>query len=133
VKITINGEEFAYDFDFSHMPMSEALAIEKVANRRYVEWEMAFTGGGAEAMAVFACLVWSRDGRDVKVEDVLSGKVDFDFSEAYSSVIAGIVAARQEAMAAAANPTSPAEPLTVPAGTPSTPSGTRASSPRSSA
>jgi hypothetical protein len=130
VKVTLNGEEFAYDFDFAHMPMSEALAIERFANRRYVEWEMAFTGGSAEALAVFACLIWSRDGRDVKLQDVLDGNVDFDFSEAYASVISGIVEAQKQAMATA-GPTSPAGPLTDPAGTATTPPATRASSPKS--
>jgi len=130
MKITINGEEFAYDFDFAHMPMSEALAIEKAAGRRYVEWEMAFTGGGAEAMAVFVWLLWSRDGREVELGDILSGEVPVDFSQAYNSVIAAIVETQRKAMEAAANPTTGAAPLTDPAGTGTTSKGTRASSAR---
>lgn len=130
MKFTINGEEFAYPYDFAHMPLSEALAIEKAAKRRYVEWEAEFTGGSAEAMAVFIHLVWQHAGRDVDLADILSGEVPVDFTDACNSVMKAL-AAEVRARDVQANPTSPAVPPGDPAGTDTTSSDTRASSPRS--
>lgn len=116
MKIEINGELFDYEFDINHVPMSEALAIERLGGRRYVEWEMGLTGGSAESVAVLACLVWQRDGRDVKLQDILDGKVTLGFTETYNSVMRALVE-QQKAAGAAENPTPGAVPLTAPAGT----------------
>jgi hypothetical protein len=75
-KVTINGEVF--DFDTSRRPMSEALAIENGLKCTYAKWETDLEAGSARAMCGFIWLVWRRDGRDVKLEDILSGAVDFD-------------------------------------------------------
>ena len=79
MKVTVNGEKF--DFDTSRKPMSELLAIENGLHCTYTKWEEDMKAGSARAMCGFIWLVWRRDGRDVKLEDMLSGAVDFDTSD----------------------------------------------------
>jgi hypothetical protein len=132
VKIVINGE--AFDVDMERRPMSEALAIERECGRRYAEWESELFAGSAWAMAVLAWLVWRRDGREIPLGDILSGEVDFDFTEFEVSILKSSAEARaaREAGAGAAegNPTSGAG--AAPDGTPGTPPATRRSSRSSS-
>jgi hypothetical protein len=127
VKVTIDG--VAYDFDESRRPMSEALAIEEGWGRRYAEWESELQAGSAKAMAVFVWLVWRRAGRDVPLEDVLSGKADFDYRELQES----IMAAAADAQAAEGAEADPTGGVPAPDGTPGTPAATRRSSRKSSA
>jgi hypothetical protein len=101
-KIVINGETF--DWDGTKAPMSEALWIEHVYKRRYAEWQEDLTAGSAKAMAVLACLVWRRDGRDVSLQDVLDGKTDFDLMEMLTS----LAESAQEQEKAAPDPTTTA-------------------------
>jgi len=84
MKVTLGGEHF--DFDGSKKPMSEALALEKAWGHRYAEWETELAAGSAEALCVLAWVIWRRDGRDVKLEDILAGTVDFDFGEFVASL-----------------------------------------------
>jgi hypothetical protein len=107
MKIVLAGESFEYDG--SKAPMSEALAIERVYERRYAEWQADLAAGSAKAMCVLAWLIWRRDGRDVPFEDILDGKADFDLVEMLESMT-------EAAEAAAADPTGPPDP----AGTPGT-------------
>jgi hypothetical protein len=132
VKITIGGETLAYEFDLASVPMSQALAIEKAAGRRYVEWESEVVGGSAEALAVLVHLAWKDNGSDVPLQDILDGKAPVDFTETYTSFMDAL---RERALArqAAERPTSGAAPLTAPDGTGTTSSGTSGRSPRSSA
>lgn len=128
MKVVIGGESF--DYDEGRRPLSEALAIEKAWGRRYAEWETELLAGSAEATAVFAWTVWRRDGRDVKLEDILSGEVDFDYAEVMNSLTeAGIERAKA---AEAADPTSGASPRTDPDGTATTSVGTSERSRKSS-
>jgi hypothetical protein len=129
VKLTLNGENFDYDLD--SRPMSEALAIEKAWGRRYAEFQQELGAGSAEAWAVLAWAVWRRSGREVPLDSILDGKVDFDYLELLRSV--NEARAEQEKAAAEENPTSGAKPLTDPDGTATTSSGTSGRSPRSSA
>jgi hypothetical protein len=122
MKIVLAGESF--DYDGTKAPMSEALAIERVYERRYAEWQADLAAGSAKAMCVLAWLIWRRDGRDVPFEDILDGKADFDLVEMLESMSE---AAAAEA-AAAADPTGPPDP----AGTPGTGTSTSASSPSGS-
>jgi hypothetical protein len=117
VKIVLAGE--TYDYDGSKAPMSEALAIERVYERRYAEWQSDLAAGSAKAMCVLAWLIWRRDGRDVPFDDILDGKADFDLVEMLESMAGS---------AAAADPTGPPDP----AGTPGTGTSTSAPSPRGS-
>jgi hypothetical protein len=132
VKITVNGEKLAYEFELGHVLMSQALAIEKAASRRYVEWESEVIGGSAEALAALVHLAWKDSGRDVPVADILDGKADFNFVETYASFMDGL-REQQAARAAAQRPTSGAEPLTDPDGTGTTPAATSGRSQPSSA
>lgn len=84
-KVTIGGETFEYDS--GKAPMSEALWVEDVYKRRYVEWQDDLQAGSAKAMCVLACLIWRRDGRDVPLQDILDGKVDFDLGEMIQSIL----------------------------------------------
>lgn len=131
MKITVNDEKLAYEFELGHVLISQALAIEKAAGRRYVEWESDIVGGSAEALAVLVHLAWKDSGRDVPVADILSGNVDFNFVETYTSFMDGL---REQALEREARerPTSGAGPLTVPDGTPTTSDGTKARSRKSS-
>jgi len=122
VKIVLGGETFEYDG--SRAPMSEALAIERVYERRYAEWQSDLAAGSAKAMCVLAWLIWRRDGRDVPFEDILDGKADFDLGEMLES----LSEAAEAEKAAAADPTGPPDP----AGTPGTGTSTSASSPSGS-
>jgi hypothetical protein len=121
LKVVLAGE--TYDYDGTKAPMSEALAIERVYERRYAEWQSDLAAGSAKAMCVLAWLIWRRDGRDVPFEDILDGKADFDLVEMLESM-----AESEEAKAAAADPTGPPDP----AGTPGTGTSTSASSPSGS-
>lgn len=122
MKITINGETFDYE---QVRPMSEAVAIERAWGRRYAEWETELTAGSAEAAAVLAWVIWRREGRDVPLEDILTGKTDFDYLEMLRSITTAT------AEAAAADPPG-AGTGTAPDGTDTTPSGTPPSSRKSS-
>ena len=118
MKIVLGGETFEYDG--SKAPMSEALAIERVYERRYAEWQSDLAAGSAKAMCVLAWLIWRRDGRDVPFGDILDGKADFDLMEMLESMSEPAEAEK----AAEADPTGPPGP----AGTPGTGTGTSASS-----
>ena len=118
MKIVLAGE--TYDYDGSKAPMSEALAIERVYERRYAEWQTDLAAGSAKAMCVLAWLIWRRDGRDVPFDDILDGKADFDLMEMLESMAESAEAEK----AAAADPTGPPDP----AGTRTTRRSTKASS-----
>ena len=108
MKIVLGGETFEYDG--SKAPMSEALAIERVYERRYAEWQSDLAAGSAKAMCVLAWLIWRRDGRDVPFEDIIDGKADFDLGEMMRSVYEAGEAAEAEAKAAEADPTGEPDP-----------------------
>ena len=129
MKVTVNGEEF--EFEHVRRMMADALAIEKISGKRYVEWENDLYAGSAEAACVLATFLWRREGREAELSDLLEGKVDLDFTEVYVSVVRGYGQMLAEAQAARENPTDGAAPA--PDGTPGTPAGTKASSRRSSA
>jgi len=122
VKIVLGGETFEYDG--SRAPMSEALAIERVYERRYAEWQSDLAAGSAKAMCVLAWLIWRRDGRDVPFEDIIDGKADFDLVEMLESM----AEAAETEKAAEADPTVPSAP----AGTRTTGTDILPSSPASS-
>ncbi len=120
MKIVLAGESF--DYDGSKAPMSEALWVEHVYKRRYAEWQEDLSAGSAKAMCVLACLIWRRDGRDVPLQDLLDGTVDFDLMEMLTSM--ADAAKEAEGAESAADPTPPSAP----AGTRSTRRSTKASS-----
>lgn len=122
MKIVINGETF--DYDGTKAPMSEALAVERVYERRYAEWQTDLQAGSAKALCVMAWLIWRRDGRDVPFDDILDGKADFDLMEMMNS----LAEAAEAAEADAPDPTGPPDP----AGTHGTGTDTLPSSPASS-
>lgn len=78
-KVTINGELF--DFDQSKRPIFEALEIERGLKMRYADWETELAGGSARALCGFIWMVWHRDGRDVKLDDILSGAAEVNLAE----------------------------------------------------
>jgi hypothetical protein len=123
LKIVLAGE--TYEYDGSKAPMSEALAIERVYERRYAEWQSDLAAGSAKAMCVLAWIIWRRDGRDVPFEDIIDGTADFDLLEMLTSMAE---AAEAEAKAAEADPTAESAP----AGTRSTGTGTSRSSRKNS-
>ena len=124
-KIRINGETF--DYDQSHHPMSEALAIEEAMGMRYVDWESELAAGSMRAMCGFVWLVWRRNGRDADIKSILSGETEIDLDELLTS----LMEARQENEPDPTSGDSPAP--TAPARTPTTGTGTSRSSRSSSA
>jgi hypothetical protein len=100
--------------------LSEALAIEKAWGRRYSEFQHELAAGSAEAWAVLAWAVWRRNGREVPLQDILDGKVDYDHTEMVRSVNVAAAEEAQAAKDAAEGPTSGASPLTGPDGTATT-------------
>ena len=89
--------------------MSEALWVEHVYKRRYAEWQEDLSAGSAKAMCVLACLIWRRDGRDVPLQDLLDGTVDFDLMEMLTSMAEAAEAEKGET-GTAADPTPPSAP-----------------------
>lgn len=131
MKIVVAGETF--DYDGAKQPMSEALWVEHVYKRRYAEWQSDLEAGSVKALAMLACLIWRRDGRDVSTSftDILDGTIDFDLNEMLQSM-ADAAAAEAEAREAAekadkgtANPTPASSP---PAGSRGTRKNTKTSS-----
>lgn len=116
MKIILGGETF--DYDGRVQPMSEALAIEKMYEKRYVQWQEDLNNGLLEAFCILAWVIWRRDGRDVPYGDIIEGKADFDVNEMVKSLMDGWAAEADaaKAAAAAADPTGPPDP----AGTPGT-------------
>lgn len=130
MKVVIAGETF--EWDGTKAPMSEALWVEHAYKRRYAEWQDDLAAGSAKAMCVLACLIWRRDGRDVPLQDLLDGTVDFDLMEMLNSMAEAAEAekaADAEAGQGSANPT-PAG--SAPDGTHSTATAISPSSPASS-
>ena len=123
MKVVINGETF--EWDGTKAPMSEALAVERVYERRYAEWQTDLSAGSAKALCVLAWLIWRRDGRDVPFGDILDGTADFDLMEMMGS----LAEAAEAETAAEADPTPPSAP----AGTRGTGTSTSERSPKSSA
>lgn len=104
--------------------MSEALAVERVYERRYAEWQADLSAGSAKALCVLAWLIWRRDGRDVPFGDIIDGKADFDLMEMMGS----LAEAAEAEGTAEADPTPPSAP----AGTRGTGTATSRSSRKSS-
>jgi hypothetical protein len=78
-KVRINGETF--DFDRAHKPLSEMVALERAYGAPYGQWEHELEAGSAKALGTFIWLVWRRDGRDIPLEDILSGEAEVDLNE----------------------------------------------------
>lgn len=78
-KVTINGEVF--EWDRSKRPMAEAIAIEQALHCNYAVWEDDLRAGSARAMAGLVWLVLRRNGREVPIEDILSGVYPVDLNE----------------------------------------------------
>lgn len=116
-KITISGEVF--DFDRDRKPLAEAIMIEKDLGIRYAQYESDLLAGSARAIAEFIRVVWLRNGRDVPLADIESGKVEVDLWSI-------------EADDAQDEPEADPKESPAPAGTPGTGPATRRSSRKSS-
>jgi hypothetical protein len=71
IKVTVKGEVFS--FDNENYPLPEAIELEEKLGMPFAEWERGLYRGSAKAMTGLAWLAMKRDGRDVKLEDILSG------------------------------------------------------------
>jgi hypothetical protein len=79
LKVTIRGEVFS--FDNERYPLSEAIALEEKLGMSFHEWRTGLGLGSAKSMAGFVWLVLKRDGRDVRLEDIISGAYDLSTSD----------------------------------------------------
>jgi hypothetical protein len=129
IKITINGETF--DYDNTRMPMGDALAVEAVYGRRYIEWQMDLAGGSARAACALVWLIWKRDGRDVPFSSIADGTVSLDAEEVLVAIIEAGAEERKKDEETAPDPTIPGAG-SAPDGTPSTGTATSEFSPSTS-
>ncbi len=79
VKITINGETFSFDND--RYPLPEAIDLEEKLKIPFAAWKTGLYTGSAKSLAGFAYLVLKRNGRDVPLEDILSGAYDLAWED----------------------------------------------------
>lgn len=77
-KIRIEGE--IYDWDTTRLPLHEAIAMEKVSGLTLREFNQQAEDGSAFATAVMVWMVWRRNGREVKFQDIVDGTVPVDMA-----------------------------------------------------
>ena len=73
LKVTIAGEVFSFDRRY---PLHEAIEIEDQCGMSFGRYQEALITGSAKAVAIFAWVVLNRNGRDVALADILSGKYE---------------------------------------------------------
>jgi hypothetical protein len=76
-KVTVNGETFDSG---GEVMLTEALALEKGLGVPYWQWEQDLAAGSVLAMCGFIWLTWRRNGRQVELADILSGKVELNLA-----------------------------------------------------
>ena len=79
VKVTINGE--VYSFDHERYPLPEAIDLEEKIGMPFHAWKTAFYSGSAKGLAGFVYLVLKRNGKDVPLEDILSGAYELAWDD----------------------------------------------------
>ena len=79
IKLTINGETFS--FDNQRYPLPEAIELEEKLRMPFGKWKADLYSGSAKALAGFVYLVFRRNGRDVPLEDILSGAYDLAWED----------------------------------------------------
>ena len=80
VTISADGVTETFEFDRSHKPLSEMIALEKALGITYGQWEGELAEGSARALAGFCWLILRRDGRDVTFADIENGTVAIDLA-----------------------------------------------------
>lgn len=75
LKVTIKGEVFSFD---QRYPLTEAIEIEEQLGMTFGRWQDDLAAGSAKAAAGFAWVVLHRNGRDVSLADILSGKYELN-------------------------------------------------------
>jgi hypothetical protein len=78
LKVTIKGEVFSFDRRY---PLAEAIEIEEQLGMSFGKFQDDLSAGYARAYAAFAWVVMHRNGRDVPLADILSGKFDLALDE----------------------------------------------------
>ena len=79
VKVTINGETFSFDPD--RYPMAEAIELEEKLGMPFHQYKVGLARGSAKALAGLVWLVLKRNGKDVPLDDILSGAYELDHDE----------------------------------------------------
>ena len=78
-KVTINGETFS--FDEARYPLPEAIDLEEKLKIPFARWKADFYNGSAKGLAGFVYLVLKRNGKDVPLEDILSGAYELAWED----------------------------------------------------
>lgn len=73
LKVTIKGEVFPFDRTY---PLHEAIEIEDQCGMSFGRYQEALVTGSAKAVAIFAWVVLNRNGHDIPLADILSGKYE---------------------------------------------------------
>ena len=79
LKVTIKGEVFS--FDHERYPLSEAIELEEGLGISFHEYRLGLQVGSAKAMAGFVWVVFRRNGKDVPLDDILSGAYELATSD----------------------------------------------------
>lgn len=109
VKVTIKGETFS--FDNERYSLVEAIDVERGTGMAFDAWRFIhLPAGSAVAMAGFVWLVLKRNGRQVPLEDIMSGEYELHTSD---------VDVEREGDGDAEGPTSPGSPPGETSGSPS--------------
>jgi hypothetical protein len=82
LKVTIKGEVFS--FDHERYPLSEAIELEEGLGISFHEYRLGLQVGSAKSMAGFVWLVLRRNGKDVPLDDILSGAYELMTSDVSS-------------------------------------------------
>lgn len=77
-KIAIRGEVFSFE---DRYPLAEAIALEEALGMSFGAWDAGMKSGSAKSLAAYVWLVLKRNGRDVPLADILSGKYPLDVED----------------------------------------------------
>lgn len=76
-KITVNGEVLTYT---RRRFLHETLQFEDAIGMAYGQWEAGLVTGSARALCAFVWDALAQNGRDVPLQDVLSGAYEIDLA-----------------------------------------------------
>lgn len=77
-RIHVGGE--SVEFDMNHLPLHEAIALQKATGWRMQQLGVAMKEGDALAIAALAWLALNRMGKDISFADIESGAYPIDLA-----------------------------------------------------
>lgn len=77
-QVRIKGEVYPFEHSYS---LAEAIALEEQLGMTFAAWDEGMAKGSAKAVAGYAWLVLRRNGKEVPLADILSGKYEIGLSD----------------------------------------------------